>query len=346
MKRCIGTACLALMAVVVLCLGQTVDKRETKADPQNPPQDQPVLSAEDKTEIAETLKLKTEAGDGVWPGLAGADIPIILCGARYEFLVGEATPSAPWETVSGDDFEGGLYLRREAHDSQYFAVKIGTHYAGSVGTLGLMNSKIPFKLSPDFHLVMILHEVFHAFQAEWAPERFATALGVYSSESRYPYKDQDFVAAWNKEGAALAGALKASDDAEAGRLAQKFLGIRDARRGRAGLDSALRAYERDLEWLEGLAEYAEIRFYESAASRTGSNAAIKFSSNLPFLLQWDFVRLEKQMGSQEGDLRFYLSGMAQARLLDRLSQGWKSKVGLAKLYLEDLLREALRSSSR
>jgi hypothetical protein len=333
---------LALIAVAVLCSGQTVVQSKTKPDPQNPSQDQPVLGAEDKTEIAETLKLKTEAGDEVWPGLAAADIPVILCGARYEFLVGEAAPSGPWETVSEDDFEGRLYARRAAHDSQYFAVKIGTHYAGSVGILSQMNSKSPFKLSRDFHVVMILHEMFHAFQAERAPERFAAALNVYGSESRYPYKNEEFAAAWNEEGAALAGALKAFDDAETRRLARKFLETRDARRGRTGFDSTIQTYERELEWLEGLAEYAEIRFYELGASRPISASSITFAPQLPFLLQYDFARLEKVLGTQEGDLRFYLSGMAQARLLDRLSPGWKTNAAMGNAYLEDLLRDAIR----
>ena len=134
-------------------------------------------------------------------------------------------------------------------------------------------------------------------------------------------------AAWITEGAALAQALKAPTYDEAVRLAQKFLEIRDARRGAVRLSPELADYERELEWLEGLAKYAEVHFYELAASRADQTASIKFNPGLPIFLQWDFVRLEKQLGTQEGDLRFYLSGMAQARLLDRLSPDWKSKVG-------------------
>ena len=46
------------------------------------------------------------------------------------------------------------------------------------------------------------------------------------------------------------------------------------------------------------------------------------------------------MSAQDGDLRFCLSGMAQARLLDRLSPEWKSGTLLGKVYLEDMLRSA------
>ena len=55
----------------------------------------------------------------------------------------------------------------------------------------------------------------------------------------------------------------------------------------------------------------------------------------------DISRLETQLGRQKGDLRFYLSGSAQARLLDRLSPGWKGEFVLAELYLEDALLRVL-----
>jgi hypothetical protein len=44
-------------------------------------------------------------------------------------------------------------------------------------------------------------------------------------------------------------------------------------------------------------------------------------------------------------LTLYLSGMAQARLLDRLNPGWKAKAMQEKVYLEDLLRAILRLTS-
>jgi hypothetical protein len=66
-----------------------------------------------------------------------------------------------------------------------------------------------------------------------------------------------------------------------------------------------------------------MRFYELAAARGAQEPAFAaYKPGQPFLT-WDFVRLEKQLGAQEGDLRFYLSGMAQARLLDRLAPEWK-----------------------
>jgi hypothetical protein len=307
---------------------------------QTSPLDLAVLSTTDKAELTEILRLKTDLGDQVWPGLGRIDIPIILYNESFEFLVGEAKPPSPWQVVKGDDFLGRPYYRRPAENPQAFAVTVGTLWAGSGGTLELMNRKIPFRLSREFHVVIMLHEVFHAFQATLAPQRFAKAMSVYKSEGRYPYKDLPFSAAWNSEGEALADGLKATEEAAIRGLAQKFLDIRDARRRQISLDPELNSYERELEWLEGLAKYAEVRFYELAASLTSEAAYANYRSGHPF---WpaDLARLRRNLGLQEGDLRFYLSGLAQARLLDRLCPGWKAKAFEDKVNLEDSLGAAI-----
>ena len=49
----------------------------------------------------------------------------------------------------------------------------------------------------------------------------------------------------------------------------------------------------------------------------------------------------KRMTNNEGEIRFYYSGMAQAVILDRLVPGWKDKAFAEGVYLEDLLRGAV-----
>ena len=306
--------------------------------------DQAILSSADKLGLTEVFRLKNEWGDRVWPGFAGADIPLILFNDSHDFLVGAASPAPPWETVEKDDFEGKPYYWC-AHDKdlQYFAVPYGRHWAGSIATIAFMNSgQSPIKISPDFWVVLALHEMFHACQADLAPERFKEALAVYAFDDRYPYKDEEFAASWNAEGAALFEAIKASDDTAVRRSTQEFLRIREERRRQAGLTDDLISFERELEWLEGLAKYAEIFFYESAAAAGNQETSpLRFRANF-FIFQMDFLRLKKSLGRQDGDLRFYLSGMAQARLLDRLNPDWKRKARLAEFNFEDLLQAAVR----
>jgi hypothetical protein len=53
----------------------------------------------------------------------------------------------------------------------------------------------------------------------------------------------------------------------------------------------------------------------------------------------------KRQAGQEGDTRFYYTGMAQAKLLDRLLPDWKERILLEDIWLEDLLREAIQDES-
>jgi hypothetical protein len=283
------------------------------------------LADQDKVLIEEALRLKKALGDEVWPGLGRAIIPIILYNDSYEFLIGFANPPpSPWIKVEGDLFSGRPYYRRPADDPQAFAVEVGEEWAGSMSTLDWMAGKIPIKINPDFYVVLLLHEVFHAFQALESPARFRRAFALYLWEKNYPFKDPDWAKAWTAEGALLSAALKAKDPAEILSSARGFLQNRRARREQARFSIGVADYEREMEWLEGLAKYVEIRFYELAAARTEEPGFAVYRPGLPYWA-WDFVRLEKQLGSQQGDLRFYLSGMAQARILDSLSPDWRAR---------------------
>ncbi len=312
----------------------------------NPVLESDRLDAVGKSEIAVVLALKGADGDAVWPGFAAAGIPIILYNARFEFLTGAPELPPGWTIVEGDAAGGIPYGRRLAKNPQAFAVKAGEVWAGSCPTLVLMNAKGPFRFGRDFHAVMILHEMFHAYEAGQAPAKFKAAMDAYKSETRYPFADKEFAAGWAEEGSLLAEALKAPDDAACVRAARKFLEVRRSRRARAGLDAGTLAFERELEWLEGLAEYAEIRFYELAGRHESEGWEIRFAPRLPFLLQNDFARLGKRLASDKGDLRFYVSGMAQARLLDRLAPDWKTKAPIAEVDFEGLIDKATASPAR
>ncbi|MEJ2748791.1 MAG: hypothetical protein P8183_12945, partial [Anaerolineae bacterium] len=48
-----------------------------------------------------------------------------------------------------------------------------------------------------------------------------------------------------------------------------------------------------------------------------------------------------RMANNDGDGRFYYSGMAQATLLDRLMPGWKAQIFDEGVFLEDLLATAV-----
>jgi hypothetical protein len=108
------------------------------------------------------------------------------------------------------------------------------------------------------------------------------------------------------------------------------------------------AYEREREWLEGLAKYVELSIQLQAASNSSYTPAADIIGSP------DFQRYEKteryfsrqisevtRMASQGGETRFYYTGFCIGLLLDELSPGWEEKAFSTGEYLEDLLATAV-----
>ena len=123
-------------------------------------------------------------------------------------------------------------------------------------------------------------------------------------------------------------------------LIEKFLKIRAKRRSASSLSAELISFERELEWLEGLAKYVELQFAIKGSSM--QEAESKGYRVVRNRLQADYSYRLRNLGDLHGDQRFYLSGAAQAMILDKVSPGWKQKiVGQTNIGLEDLLEATL-----
>jgi hypothetical protein len=287
---------------------------------------------------------------------------------------GREPRGGPWEAVPGDTFDGQPYYRQPLADPkrtpQAFTVLVGPYWAASFQTreyaqvsfvAGLraelppvVRSIVPYRLlwavlmgESEAHLAALLHEAFHAYQGAAAPDRLSQAEGVMAWEARYPFDaapDQ-----WQSELDLLAGAAAAPTEAEARQGAQAFLAQRDARRAGAALSAELVDFERQREWLEGLAKYAELAI-ERAAATSGAYQPVpamagvgdfhNYASRERFWSQQ--LGETRRMLSSEGEVRFYYTGFAQAALLDRLAPGWKARAFEPGVWLEDLLREAVQ----
>jgi hypothetical protein len=254
-----------------------------------------------------------------------------------------------------------------------FTVRVGDTYVASLPSaewfrIGLMNQfrmDLPGFLKPvfpysliasifipnsDTYLSMIQHESFHAFQAVWAQGRLDAAEwdGIRLAD-QYPWENQEGIAAWQQELEVLKSALKSEDKEETRQLAQQFLNLRDARRESMQLSADLIRYENQREWVEGLARYAELETWRLASTDdqyqpiAAMQSDRKFKGYQTFDTRWS-RELDQitRMASDEGDGRFYYTGMAQAYLLDQLHPSWKLTLGAdPMLNLEDLLRQAM-----
>jgi hypothetical protein len=321
----------------------------------------------DKLRLAEALRLKAELGDTIWPEYSALDAPVIIWNEDYEFLFGMSRPPEEWEAVPNDDFEGDAYFRRPAYNPQNFAVPVGNQWTASLFTKYQLDVSLitairdllppvisdifPYRIfiqPSEFQISGVQHEYFHVVQALYAPEKFARAEAIYEYDDSYWKLDGDMRSAWEEEIELLIKAEETSSEGDAAELGRQFLAWREQRRRDFGLSADLINYEVLVEWLEGTAKYVELRSWKAAGSDPGYSSLPEMEADPDFN---DYEDYEEQWGQavgqtrrqarEEGDVRFYYTGMLQAFLLDRLMPDWKERIMEDDVYLEDLLREAL-----
>jgi hypothetical protein len=282
----------------------------------------------------------------------------------------------PWEALVDDNFEGQTYYRQKLPGNgvtpQAFTVKVGDRWVASLATyewmkIGLANQfrqelpgflkpVFPYRLavgvlfgSSDQYIASLLHESFHAYQGMLASSRLESSeRSNIAAQDSYPWSDKKLQADWQTELDLLVKAVQAPTEQQARDLAQQFLTQRAARRSASGLSQESIHFEQQREWLEGMAKYIELEIWRQAAETPGYAALPELSVDRDFKGYKTFERFYKQqieqtarMANDEGDGRFYYSGMSQAILLDRFMPNWKASLMSGDVYLEDLLQQAL-----
>jgi len=324
------------------------------------------LSMVDKARLSESLHLKTLLGNQVWQDWGDMDIPIIVWNRSYEFLVnfkGEA-PS-DW-SITEDTLSGQPYFRRIANDPQNFAVRVGGQWSASMATKQTTDVFLittfqdtfpsPLKQIFPYHFLIqpsetqiggLLHETFHVYQYQIAPTRMAQAESIHKLGDQYETASEIFRTEWKKESALLADALKAKTQAEKIDLVRQYLAVRDTRREDHQLSSEFIEYEKWLEWEEGTAKYIEVAILKQASGSTKYQPIPEmktdpdFKSYQEFDGRWTQEIFQLRYQTTSGESQFYMTGMAQAFLLDDLLPDWKDKYWGNNVFLEDLLRMAI-----
>ena len=199
----------------------------------------------------------------------------------------------------------------------------------------------------DLYIALIQHESFHAYQGMVAPERLLAAERENSRlAALYPWGSSALQAAWQAELDLLHDALQAESHEAARTSARQFLQQRAERR--TLLDPILADYERQREWVEGLAKYVELESWQQAALSPDYEPVATIRADPDFAAYANFARRWRQEVAQlrrtandEGDGRFYYTGMAQAVLLDRFAPGWKVHILTEDIWLEGVLQDAI-----
>jgi len=326
------------------------------------------MSRQDLARTEEALNIMGNLGSQTWSGF-GDDLPLIIWNDTFAFLVNAENQLEGWEVLDGAEINNlPVYIQENEANYQAFAeVLPNGRYAGSMATKDavnvgfvemfrenlppIINQIFPYRLillSTDHYITAIVHEAFHAYQAENYPARFQDAEKAYAStdayESRFPEMSED----WQEEIQLLQDAVDAEDRDEKKALAQAFLDSREQRRSDMDLSSTLLRYEKRFEWLEGSAKYVELEIWEHAANSMDYMPVESLSMDNDFDSYEGYQKRWKNeltnmnnAAKNGGDTLFYYSGMMQERLLDELLPGWQTRMGGAGVWVEDLLREAL-----
>lgn len=318
------------------------------------------LTAADRRALAEARRLKAAYGEGVWPGLGRAALPQVVYNDRWSFLVGWPGPAPEgWQATGGEPLFEAPVLRRRAGEPTPLAARIGNRWAGRWPVRRLLDRRrirearrgmdpvsaalIPPDLSAvprDLYAVQLLHAAFHAHQGALAEDRLYRAVEARdASADRYPFDDPGVSELWRREGAALGRILAAEGPEEACRAVEAFRSARGERRDRPLLDATLVDYERDQEWLQGLAKYAEMTFHRRAAAGSGTPEGWSYPEP-PAHWTDDLRRLRSSLGEAGPDRRFALSGLGIALALERLRPDWKPRTLPGDAAPGELLAEA------
>jgi hypothetical protein len=300
------------------------------------------LSEKEIRQIQSVYEYLSENGTEIFPGFDGTTIDLIIFNDKYEFLICEDADSNEWIYTGHNDILNKNIYRRPAKDPQAFAVYTQGRWVGSMATqisfnrsifntmtdqAGILGYLIPpqiFHADTEYYKGTVIHEMLHAFQAQENQARVDSAASVHDVSSDF-YEDEQFDSLIKSEGEYLQKALDAKSREDTLRYVALFLETRKIRRAQCGMTPDEIAGEREFEWLEGMARYAE---YQSSK---GSKSIIR--SNLDKVI--DKVKVKS-------DDRYYSLGLAEGLILDKLGVNWKDNAFSSEFVFEDALD---RSSS-
>lgn len=350
------------------------------------------LSKNEKAYIAEAIHLLEMKGSQTWPGWGNLKVPIIVYNEENAFLIGFPKPPAGWQNmpsgefrgtewklVEGDDFHGEPYYKQLLPDPQItpenFTVKVGNTWVATMQTKeyaavefykGFRNELPPilkqvFPYRLFWHVLMgraenyisgLAHESFHAFQGTLVPERLESGENAAKLSNDYPWENEINNSGWITETNHLMDAFKMENLDEKINLINRFLESRQHRRLNANLNQEHVDYEKNREWLEGLAKYAELQLCNNAGestdyqpvSETKNSRGFKNYSkqNQHFQRQIDEVL---RTVKRRGESRFYYVGMLQAMVLDQVLPQWKTTAFDTGVYQENMLKQAVLNYS-
>jgi len=331
-RKILKTVILTIISLIVLIIiGLIVNNRICYKVYSSKDTTSNSLSESEKEAVREVYEYLNENGESIFKGFDGRNIDLIVYNKKYEFLFSSKKEENGWEFIEYDESVSRNILRKEAENSEAFAVKVGDRWVGSFGTFATYNKGIidiiPILFPPQIFFVdkeyyrgLFIHEMAHAFQGIIDYKRVDTDEHLHDICAKY-YGNSQFQELFKLEGHYLEAAINADSDKDIITNAKLFLETRQERRIKCGMSEEEISNEIEFEWLEGLGRYAE--YY---ASQGSSKMIVK-----------NLLTIEKKVTTDHDD-RYYVAGMAQAMVLDKISDDWQKKVFQEGSTLEECIK--------
>lgn len=291
------------------------------------------LSVADINRVYSIYNYLSENGDNIFNEFDGKDMNLLIYNEAYEFLFSDCQPSGQeWTNVGKDEGTDKSIYRRIANNSQAFAVKVDASWVGSFATMDTYHKQIlkeipifypPQLISLDesYYTAIVIHEMLHAFQGRNHSDRVDQAEHIGNVGSTY-YEDSLFNTLMEQEAKYLEAAIQSEDTDTIRDNIKLFLQTRIQRRLECHMTDKDIYEEKETEWLEGLARYAEFK-----ASRGSSSLIAKGLSDIS-----EKVKIKS-------DDRYYTLGMAEYMIISKSDHAYDQDIFKNNVALEDILSE-------
>lgn len=288
------------------------------------------LSEAEKEAVYQVYDYLKENGEDIFPGFDDSSTDLIIYNEKYEFLFSVNEEEMGWVRLEYNTETERSIFRREAEGSTAFAVKVNGRWVGSFDTMAAYNKEITkiippvmppqlFMMDELYYRGIVIHEMVHAFEGNKDNARVDADEHIHHLCSEY-YDNSQFEKLIKQEARYLKAAMSADKQADITKNVKLFIETRKERHIKCHMSKEQIHNEAELEWLEGLARYAE--YYVSKGS---SKAIVK-----------NMLKIEGK-AAVHSDERYYALGMAQAMILEKLNRDWKMKVLKENYTLEECL---------
>jgi hypothetical protein len=196
-----------------------------------------------------------------------------------------------------------------------------TYYKQMLNELPIIYPPQLISIDEQYYKALVIHEMVHAYQGKYNSSRVDSAEHINNVSSTH-YEDSGFNMLIEQEAKYLEAALQSNDTDTVRKNVQLFLQTRDQRRKEYHMTDKEITEEQGIEWLEGLARYAEYKVSRGSSS----------------LIAKGLLNISEKVKVRSDD-RYYSLGMVEFMIIQKLNNKYEQNIFNSNVELEDILSE-------